>query len=977
MNITVAWEDVISVVTQITGYLAVIGVALVAMILLLIIAGKFGKPKAGFIRKQAGLGFLLITVVTVNRILTGPMSNLVSAATVKMGELSEGTIQKSRDTIEEIANEGIVLAKNAEGTLPLANRNLNVFGWSSTNPIYGGTGSGTVDTSTAVTLLDGLENAGFSLNSELSDMYVAYREDRPVVSINDGQEWTLPEIPVEEYSQTVLDNAKAFSDTAVIVLARTGGEGADLPHDMGAVMDGSWSEPGTKYLRGSYMNNSDAYTDYTDGQTYLELSQTEKNLVDMVCENFDDVILIYNGSNPLELGWTDEYEQIKGVLLCPAAGATGFNALGSILAGDVNPSGKTTDTWVKDLTAAPYYNNIGHFAYTNVENVTAAAKEVWPNADGIVSFVNYTEGIYVGYRFYETAAEEGLINYEDAVQYPFGYGLSYTQFTQEMGELTEENGQIFVNIVITNVGDIAGKDVAELYYTPPYINGGIEKASVNLIAFDKTDLLEPGESQTLTLSFATEDMASYDDREKGCYVLEAGEYGISLRTDSHTVVDQKAYQVENSIVYDENNPRSNDEEVAVNRLDFARGNLTYLSRANGFANYEAATAIPSDYEVKDVIEAHGTYNPEEHNNPDDVMPITGADNGLILYDMKGLSYDDPQWDQLLDQLSIEEMVELIGYGGFQTVAVDSVDKISTMDTDGPAGVNYFMTKSFGTGYCSELLLAQTWNVDLAYAASDGICQELNDFGFDGWYGPSMNLHRSAFGGRDFEYYSEDGVLSAQMAMAEVQAAFDHNIYPYLKHFILNEQEINRNALLCTWFTEQSLRELYAKPFESCVKMNENAAMAIMSSYNFLGTTWAAESRDLMYGILRGEWGFEGMVLSDYFGNYGYMDADRAVRGGTDIMLGTAGNDAVMTDDSSPTSVIAMRQAVKNIFYTVVNSGAYDDYVPGQIPDWMKILYGVDIAIAVIWIGLEALAIRSYWKKKQSILIVKADENNNE
>lgn len=973
MNITVAWEDVVSVVTQISSYLLVIGAALIAMIVIMAVAGKFGKPRAGFLRKQSVLGFLLITVVIVNGILTGPMENLISAATVEMGELSQETIQKSRDTIEEIANEGIVLAKNEERLLPLQERKLNVFGWSSTNPIYGGTGSGTVDTSTAVSLLAGLENAGFELNDALSEMYTAYRADRPVVSINDGQEWTLPEVPAEEYSQEMLEEAKAFSDTAVIVLARTGGEGADLPHDMGAIMDGSWSEPGTKYLRGSYTNNSDLYADYTDGQTYLELSQTERNLVDLVCENFDDVVVIYNGSNPLELGWTDEYEQIKSVLLCPAAGATGFNALGSILAGDVNPSGKTTDTWVKDLTKTPYYNNIGHFAYTNVGEVTAAAKEVWPNADGIVSFVNYTEGIYVGYRFYETAAEEGLINYEEAVQYPFGYGLSYTQFSQEMGELKEENGQISVDVTITNTGDTAGKDVAELYYTPPYTDGGIEKASVNLAAFDKTDLLEPGESQTLTLSFAVEDMASYDDQVNGSYVLEAGEYQISLRTDSHTVVDQRSYQVGSTIVYDESNPRSGDEEAAVNRLDFARGDLTYLSRADGFANYEEATAAPSDYEVKDIVEAHGTYDPTEHNNPEDVMPTTEADNGLTLYDMRGLAYDDPQWEQLLDQLSVEDMVELIGYGGFQTVAVDSVDKISTMDTDGPAGVNYFMTSSFGTGYCSELLLAQTWNVDLAYAVGDGICQELNDFGFDGWYGPSMNLHRSAFGGRDFEYYSEDGVLSAQMAMAEVQAAFDHNVYPYLKHFILNEQEINRNALLCTWFTEQSLRELYAKPFEACVKMNEDSALAIMSSYNFLGTTWAAESRDLMYGILRGEWGFEGMVLSDYFGNYGYMDADRAVRGGTDIMLGTAGNDAIMTDDSSATSVIAMRQAAKNIFYTVVNSGAYEDYVPGQIPEWMKLLYGVDAALAILWIGLEILTIRSYRRKKYSSIAMEEEQ----
>lgn len=967
MNVTVAWEDVISVINQISAYLILIAAALIVMIVGMVLAKKLQKPKKGFVRKQIGIVFVLVLIITVNAILTGPMENLISAATIKMGELTDETVENSRTTIEQVAEEGIIMAKNSNSVLPLQTKNLNVFGWASTNPVYGGTGSGTVDASTAVSLLQGIENAGFSLNDELSDLYTEYRADRPVVSINEGQEWTLPEIPASQYDEETLNHAKEFSDTAVVVLARPGGEGADLPHDMAAVIDGSWSESGTKYTKGSYQNNSDEYDDFTEGQTYLELSQTERDLVEMVCSNFEDVVIVYNGSNVMEMGWTDEYEQIKGVLLCPAAGATGFNGLGRILSGEVNPSGKTTDTWVKDLTAAPYFNNIGHFAYDNVSDVTEASKEVWPNADGIVGFVNYVENIYVGYRFYETAAEEGLFTYEDAVQYPFGYGLSYSTYTQEMGTLTDENGTISVEVTVTNTGETAGKDVVELYYTPPYTNGGIEKSSVNLIAFDKTDLLGPGASQTLTLQFKAEDMASYDTYGEGCYVLERGTYGISLRTDSHHVVDSQNYDVQDTIVYNESNPRSTDETAAVNRFQEAEGTVTYLSRENSFANYAEAAAEPVSYTLEGTVEAHGTYNPEEHNNADDEMPVTGAKNGLTLNDMKGLDYDDPKWEELLDQVTIEEMVNLIGFGGFQTVAVKSVDKISTMDTDGPAGVNYFMTSSFGTGYCSELLLAQTWNVDLAYQLGEGICRELTDFGFDGWYGPSMNLHRSAFGGRNFEYYSEDGVLSAGMAQAETQAAFDADVYPYLKHFILNEQETNRNALLCTWFTEQSLRELYAKPFEESVKSNEDSALAIMSSYNFLGTTWAAEHTGLLNDVLRTEWGFRGMVLSDYFGNYGYMDADRAVRGGTDIMLGTAGNDAIMTDDESATSVIAMRQATKNIFYTVVNSGAYDDYTPGQIADWMKILYGVDAALAVILIGLEILAIRSY-KKKGPVIV---------
>lgn len=962
-NVEVAWEDVISVLSMVKPQLILIGVLFAGLAAFLAAARRWEKPKRGFVRIQAVLAFLTVTAVVVNTMLTGPLYNTLNVVLADKGELSQEHVDFSRDAIEEIVNEGVVMTKNEDHFLPMEPGKINVFGWASTNPVYGGTGSGTVDTTTAVGILEGLENAGFETNAELSQMYVDYRADRPAISINDGQEWTLPEIPASQYPADVLERAKEFSDIAVIVISRTGGEGADLPHDMGSIMDGSTMEVGTKYLKGSYVNNSEEYEDFTYGQSYLELSQTEKDLVEMVCGQFDDVVVIYNGANAMELGWTEEYEEIKGVLLCAGAGATGFNALGNILSGEVNPSGKTVDTWVKDLQSAPYIHNIGHFAYTNTEDVAAAAKAAWEKADGIVSFVNYTEGIYVGYRFYETAAEEGLIRYEDQVLYPFGYGLSYTTFTQTMGELKEENGVLSVDVTVSNTGDRAGKEVVELYYTPPYVNGGIEKASVNLAAFDKTDLLEPGQSQTLTLSFETEDMASYDAYGAGAYVLEAGIYEISLRSDSHTVLDSRSYQVEETVVYGEDNPRSDDETAAVNRLDFAEGDVTYLSRRDGFANYEEAVSAPADYELDGEVQGNGTYHPEDHNDPEDVMPVTGADNGLELFDLRGADYDDPRWEDLLDQVTVEEMVELIAYGGHQTVAVDSVKKLRTLDTDGPAGVNSSTLGAFGTGYCSEVLIAQTWNEEMAALAGTGMCQEFSDFHIVGWYAPSMNLHRSAFGGRNFEYYSEDPVLSGRMAAAEVAAAVQEGVYPYIKHFALNDQETNRNALLCTWFTEQSARELYLKPFEECVKNTESGKLAVMSSYNYLGTQWAGGCAALLKEILREEWGFQGMVISDYFGNYGYMDADRAVRGGTDLMLGTAGNEAIMTDLSA-TSVSAMRDAVKNIFYTTVNSQAYEDYVPGEIPAWMRTMYLADGVLAVLIILAEALAVRSHGKRKR-------------
>lgn len=962
-NVEVAWEDVISVLQMMQTHLIVIGVAFICMIAALIAAKKWEKPLRGLIRWQSVFAFLLIAVLTVNLAVTGTVYNTLNVVLSDKGELKSEHVENSRRVVEQVTNEGVILTKNADSFLPMAPQRLNVFGWASTNPIYGGTGSGTVDASTAVGILQGLENAGFETNEELSQMYVDYRADRPAISINNGQDWTLPEIPTADYPADVMERAKEFSDTAVIVISRTGGEGADLPYDMGPVMDGSTMEIGTKYMKGSYTNNSTEYADFEAGQSYLELSQTEKDLVEMVCGQFENVIVIYNGANTLELGWTEEYEQIKGVLLCAGAGSTGFNALGNIISGQVNPSGKTADTWVRDLHQAPYYNNIGHFAYTNTEETSTAAKEAWERADGIVSFVNYVEGIYVGYRFYETAAEEGFLNYDETVLYPFGYGLSYTSFSQEMGELQVSGDTISVDVTVTNTGDTAGKDVVELYYTPPYTNGGIEKSSINLAAFDKTDLLEPGQSQTLTLTFDVEDMASYDTYGTGHYVVEQGDYAISLRTDSHRVVDTKNYQVAETIVYDENQLHNGDLTVAENRFGFAEGEITYLSRKDGFANYAEATGKPVSYEVNGTVLGNGTYDPTVYNNPDDVMPVTGAKNGLELFDLRGADYDDPRWETLLDQVTVDEMVNLIAFGGHQNAAVDSVGKIRILDTDGPAGVNSSTLGAFGTGFCSEVVLAQTWNVDLAEEYSRAMGLEFGDFHITGWYAPSMNMHRSAFGGRDFEYYSEDSVLSAEMAVAEVNGAVETGMYPYIKHFALNEQEINRNALLCTWSTEQAIREIYLKPFEEAIKSNPDGKLAVMSSYNYIGTEWAGGCAPLLQDVLRSEWGFKGMVLSDYFGNYGYMDADRAVRGGTDMMLGTAGNEAIMTDLSA-TSVIAMRQAVKNVFYTTVNSSAYENYVPGTIPGWLKMVYTIDGVLAVLFVASEVLVVRSYQKKKK-------------
>ena len=961
-GIQIAWEDVFSALDMIKIPLAIIAIGLVAWIVFMIAAKKMPKTKCRFARWQSAVAFVLFLGIMVNTICLGTMHNTIEMALGDTGHISEETAANSRKVVQEVSQEGIILLKNDDAALPLADTtNINVFGWASTNPIYSGTGSGSVDVSTAVDLLTGLQNAGFNTNTELSDFYTAYRADRPAITINNGQDWTLPEPTAASYTDEMLANAKNFSDTAVLVLARCGGEGADLPHDMGAVLAGTYQK-GTKYTNALYTNNGD-YDDFTTGMTYLEPSKTEQDLIDLVTSNFDKVILVYNGANPLEMGWIENYPQIKSLVVCPGVGATGFNALGEILKGEVNPSGKTTDTWVYDLTSTPYYNNIGHFAYTNTSNVSDAAKEHWERADGVVTFVNYVEDIYVGYKFYETAADEGLIDYDKTVQFPFGYGLSYTTFEQTMGDLSVADGKISVDVTVTNTGDTAGKDVAELYYNPPYTNGGIEKASANLIAFDKTDLLQPGESQTLTLSFDIQDMASYDDTGYGCYILEAGDYIISLKSDSHNVIDSRTYTVDSAIVYDESNPREGDKVAATNEFDFARGEVTYLSRANGFANYAEATAAPANYELPAQYEvvAHGTYDVEKYNDPNDEMPTTGAKNGLSLIDLRGASYDDEKWESLLDQLSVDDMVQMIGFGGYGSPAIASVGKLKALDADGPAGINARVSATSdstkGLGYPSEIVIAATWNTDMAKLAAEGLGAEARDLGVDGWYAPSMNTHRSAFAGRNFEYYSEDGVLSAEMAAAECEGIYEYEIYPFIKHFALNDQETNRNAILCTWTTEQAMREIYLKPFEKCIKEADGNPITVMNSYNNLGTQWAAACPQLNNDVLRGEWGHQGMVLTDYFGNYGYMDADRAVRGGTDMMLATAGNDAIMTDTTSATSVKAMRQACKNIMYTMVNSYTYVNYDPNHVSTWVKVFYAVDIAGLVVLAGCEVLLLK--------------------
>ena len=991
-------SDLAVYLNALSGYVyAVLG--LIAVLIAIMIGAHFVKKGTRHVVRWTGVvAFLLAILLVVNMVCYGPMYNTLSTfLNGAAAEISDDVVGNSLKVIEETGDEGMVLVKN-DGLLPLKSdvTSLNVFGWASMFPIYGGTGSSDNGSSASeiIDIITSLNNAGYETNQELSKMYLDYYPERPAITMYD-QNWSLPEPALGYYTDSLMTNAENFSDTAVIVIGRSGGENADLPTDMKAVIDGTYNLANTDkvlqnvkanygYTAGTFVGNSYDYYEFEAGEHYLELSQSEENMIDLVCSSFENVIVVINANNTMELSWVDEYESIGAVILAPGTGATGMAALGKILNGSVNPSGKTVDTYVRDLTSVINWNhstNSGNNLYTNVSDLQRMLGREDSAYQGVISFTDYVEGIYSGYKFYETASDEGIIDYYEQVQYPFGYGLSYTTFTQKITNFKENKDSVTVEVTVTNTGNVAGKDVVQLYYTPPYYNGGIEKASVNLIDFEKTQMLEPGASQTVTFTVALEDMASYDSgcvkTENGGYVLEAGEYIMSVRADSHNVLDSKSFTVDKDIDYSKDG-RSSDKVTAVNQFDYMESDHEILSRKDKFANYEAAAAAPSDAErelskdVQNLVKELSVlkYDPTDYDNADDVMPTTGASNGLTLADLAGKSFDDADWDKLLDQLSIDDVITLINMGGYSTAAIESVGKIATTECDGPAGLSNYMTGASGTKFPTEVLMAQTWSKEIAEKIGDAMGQEFASAENFGWYGPAMNMHRSAFSGRNFEYYSEDPVLSGLFASEQVNAAAKYGVYAYIKHFAANDQETNRCAFLMTYMTEQTFREYCLKPFETVVKNFDfnNGVLGMMASYNFLGHVPVSSSHELLTTVLRDEWGFLGTVISDYNGSYGYQISDAFVRAGGDLMLGFGMAESnAFTDTDAATCVIAMRRACKNILYTTANSGYYADAAAASQSGMgaMDTLFlTVNASVIVVALAIEAIVILRWLKKRK-------------
>ena len=882
--------------------------------------------------------------------------------------------------VEEVAGEGIVLLRNAEDALPLpAGSRVSVFGKNSVNLVYSGSGSGSGDNSAAKTIFDSLEAAGIEYNPVLKSFYEDSSKSGKPRGENsnfsqDLAKFDTGETPYESYAANGIPESYAdYSDAAIIVISRIGGEEFDLTNAELAARE----------------------------RHYLQLDENEERLVHEVCAaGFQRVILVVNSANVMELGFVEsgEYGDIDACLWMGAPGNNGVMALGKILTGEVNPSGHTVDTWIASVAADPTYNNFGDNGVTDGDrySVDGKTKNYY--------FVDYEEGIYVGYRFYETADYEARtgnfpgFDYDAAVVYPFGYGLSYTTFAWTLessdldGAVIAGDGIYTITIRVKNTGSVPGKDVIELYASAPYTAGGIEKAHKVLCGFAKTELLQPGEEQSLTIEVDLYDLASYDYSDANSngfagYELEAGDYTLYIAHDAHTSETELTFRVGGDGIRYEVDPVTGTK--VENQFEDADDQLGTLLSRSDFAGTWPETRTADEMNVSSAFIK--TLSEADVNNPNDYteMPLQGAKSGgvILLREMVGLDFDDERWEDFLDQLTVDEMATLYNQGAFKTESIERLGVPKTTCSDGPVGFVAFQgsgTVYGAANYCCEVMMASTWNTELLEEIGASLAEEGhwgNEAGdgmpYSGIYAPAANIHRSPFSGRNWEYFSEDGFLSGVMAAAEIKAANEGGLVMFMKHFALNDQETHRNAHgLCTWANEQSIRELYLKPFEKAVKLGE--AHGVMSSFNRIGSVWAGGSYALLTTVLREEWGFRGAVISDYVtGNY--CDPLQAVYAGGDLNL----TSTIFLDDYSAGNagdVTMLRRAAKNILYAVAQTNAMEGEIVGyRMPVWQEVMLIVDGVLAAglaLW-GWQA--IRGARKRREEmgyIRICEGTENEN-
>lgn len=871
----------------------------------------------------------------------------------------------------KLAEEGFVLLKNENAALPMnKGTRISVFSKNSVNLSYGGSGSGGFDTSNNKNLYESLNDAGFVTNPTLKRFYES-SQSGPVRTANssdldngDNQKIATAETPQSKYTDAVKNSYADYSDAALVVITRIGGEGFDLPR---------------------YQGNSEGAV--SPDSHYLELDQNEIDLLTAVTDGtFKRVVVVFNTPSSFEATFLKDSayaafaDKIDAAVWIGFTGSNGITALGEILNGDVNPSGRLVDTWAADFTKNPSFVNFG----------TGCLPDTTDKYDGGMYYsVDYEEGIYVGYRYYETRGEtDGEDWYNANVVYPFGYGLSYTTFDWTVGDASaseiELGTTITVPVTVKNTGSVAGKEVVQLYASAPYTLGGIEKAHKVLVGFAKTKLLQPGESETVTVSFDPYSAASYDYRDANSngfsgYELEAGEYTLYVSRNAHE--SEKAIALNLAADVQIGSDPTTDSEV-VNRYTDSENFLdsdwqldAMLSRADWEGTWPTPQTAQQHAGTDRLYEE---IRSEEHNNPTDFdseeYPWFGEEPTLTLRDLlpsaeaEGyepvVSYDDERWEELMMGCDEEEMIALINNGAYHTLAMESVGLPATIHGDGPSGFTCFMSKEQVNGTCqyvSEPVMASTWNINLMNELGEAIGEEgtIGDKAtgqpYSSIYAPGVNIHRSPFGGRCSEYFSEDPFISGMMGAAEVQGIQSRGVLPTVKHFVANEQETHRSiGGDLSWLSEQALREIYLKPFEYTVKLGETRG--IMTSFNRIGTRWTGGDYRLLTEILRSEWGFNGLVICDFNTIPQYMIPRMMFYAGGSLDLATQ-QSAMWTDcdTSDAGDAIVLMRAVKDVMYALVNSNAMNAEVIGYNPPiWQEYLHWINIGaftLVGVWLVL--------------------------
>lgn len=930
----------------------------------------------------------------------------------KYGSLAEA-VKHSKKLAEQVSNEGIVLLKN-DGVLPLKkNSTVTPYGYAYANPAYSGTGAASTGSQNNVSPEQGLEKY-FKIDKSVASAVAAAKTHYPDAADgtpaldydkNSFQAKTDAgkSARIYEYDRAAYEEGAQTSSTnnaAVVFISRNGSEGLD------------------KRTFG-----------YDDGTAhYLALTQAEKDMIRVAKEHSVSVTVVLNTANPMEVAPLMSGEtEVNAIVWMGTAGSRGFKSLGNVLSGAVNPSGRLTDIYATDFTKDPTFANFGEYGYSNVTYkdttlISSGEQRPWP-------FVEYEEGVYVGYKYYETAAVEdpqfvygqrdvaGASTQVGAVAYPFGYGLSYTTFEQKLNfvRLTDD-GKVEATVTVKNTGSVPGKEVVQLYATAPYTDydrtHGVEKPATQLVDFDKTRELKPGESQDVDFTFAADDLSSYDrshknaDDSQGAYLLEAGKYAIELKNNSHDVIASSHINIAGTTWFEGNNPRSSQRD-AQSQLDtsgnvtpkpkqsegfkashnqfedltsYMNQNTTQLSRANWNSTQPSASKNRTAVASEDLVRALNAWkdfdvqkNPELGNVTssavyEEKQPVSGQDNGLSLINLRGVPYDDPQWDKLMDQLDFakdkESIQRTLFMAAYQTDHISSIGKPLTIDKDGAMG----WSNSGSSGWPSANVMASTYNKELLTDVGEAFGEEALHNNFTGWYAPAINIHRSPFGGRVYEYYSEDPVVSGKLAAAAISGAGNKGVVSYLKHFAINDQETNRSNYMATWANEQAAREVYLRAFEIAVESARSelpyltkdgkretkiirSATAMMSAQNNIGAVIGFGRYSLQTAVLRGEWGFDGVVVTDMFMETLPNARDLSMRSGSNMyMIQMPGFNAV--DYDSATARTAMRRAIKNVAYATANSNAMNNITPGStirkgVSAWQKGLWIYDGVIVLL------------------------------